>query len=92
MAKPSYIDAEGVRMVDNGDGTVTCGSLEAIAPQLVRRFLKHVDRIVCHTTKRVGKISKTRGATSTRHVFDGGEIVFQQVGGATGNQNPHLIA
>lgn len=51
LTKPAYFDEKGNRGVDNGDGTVTWGSLESAAPKAVRRFLKHVDYITIHTTR-----------------------------------------
>src|SRR5262249_45649930 len=57
LTQPQYVTEVGQRAVDNGDGTVTYGSLEQVAPQAVRRFLGHASHIVCHTERRAGKPS-----------------------------------
>jgi DNA invertase Pin-like site-specific DNA recombinase len=83
LAKRQYVDEEGNRGVDNGDGTVTVGSLESATPRAVKRLLNRVSHIVCHTT--------IQGwGNGIRHAFDRGEIIFDGVGTVTGNSNPHL--
>ncbi len=51
------------------------------APEF-RQFLRRIEKIVVHTRKQ-------GSGTGTRHVFEGGELVFRRVGGVTGNLNPH---
>lgn len=90
LARPGCVDEKGRRGVDNGDGTVTWGSLEAAAPKAVKRLLNRTSHIVCHTVRREGKASKKRGATGTRHQFERGEIVFSGVGPVASNPDPDL--
>jgi hypothetical protein len=97
LSKPQYVNANGIRAIDNGDGTVTYGSLVSVAPQNVRWLLKRVSHIVCHTARRVGKRVKKRATwvdregvqkyaekevvCGTRHVFVRGELVLPGIVG-----------
>ncbi|MBL8793356.1 MAG: hypothetical protein JNM56_05605 [Planctomycetia bacterium] len=89
MAKPEVFDDKGNRGVDHGDGTVTFGSLESAAPRAVRWLLSRASYIICHT-------EFAGSGNGRRHVFKGGEIVYnvaglakREVGLAKGRQNPH---
>lgn len=77
---PDIYDDKGQRGVLHPDGTVTTGGHEMAAPSVVKRFLRHVAHIVCHSEK------NGRG-TGTRHVFVRGEIVFRGVGVVTTESN-----
>ncbi len=70
MAKPASYDEKGNREVDNGDGTVTCGSLESAAPRAVKWLRGRMTHIIIHTRK-------TGRGGGTRHLFEKGEIVLQ---------------
>src|SRR5262249_2718370 len=82
LTRPTIMDAAGNRALDLGDRTVKYSSLVSEAPKVIRGFLSRVSHIACHTVKE-------GWGTRTRHVLEGGEIVFNLVGAVMDNLNPH---
>jgi DNA invertase Pin-like site-specific DNA recombinase len=97
LAMPQHINAAGQRAIDNGDRTVTYGSLIQAAPQVLKRLASRISGITCHTERKEGKRVQKRTTwinregvreyavkevvCGTRHVFTGGEIAFRGIVG-----------